>query len=1142
MEMAGTLSESSGVGRNSEEISGVHQRYHSGEALAEWRSSEQVENGIASTSPPYWDTDDEDDDDNGLKPSKLYKKYTWTVEEFSQINKRELRSSAFEVAGYKWYILIYPQGCDVCNHLSLFLCVANHDKLLPGWSHFAQFTIAVVNKDPKRTKYSDTLHRFWKKEHDWGWKKFMELSKVMDGFIDATDSLTIKAQVQVIRERANRPFRCLDCTYRRELIRVYLSNVEAMCRRFVEERRSKLGKLIEDKSRWSSFCTFWNGIDQNAKHLISREKSDVVLRIVVKHFFIEKEVSSTLVMDSLHSGLKCIEGMSKNKKYKEKSPYVDELLVPMVSLENDIFILADDVLHLVERAATEPLPPKDDKGPQNRTKEGGSIEDLIMDSIEHDERRLTELGRRTIEIFALAQIFSKIEVAYQEAVALKRQEELIREEEAASLAESEHKAKRGIEREKKSKKKQAKQKRNGRKGKDNKGKDEKTNLVVGDDTIPEGSATPDDRTEEEQDRFEKPIITVDDVLDLSDSLDCVTETLQPDSDERESSPVCWDTDTSEIRPPSAESMRSEISVLESNQTGKGERKIPSAMYDSSSTCSTDSVPSVVRNVTHKEHLQANQGIPKSPGRRNQWDETKGNSTSWTSDLHGRSSETAIDKTHSNTIDKAHSNAVDKAHSNAVDKGHSNAVDKAHSNDPLRSSTADSEPDSVPQSLPEQPSLHYQPVVKKERNSSKGCVDAEKPLKEKTTAQTTTPSKNQLKSEPKIVQQSPSAGPSNKWVNEKRPDSQQPPKDPKPVEKPSVQQVPTIMSRPLSAPVIVAAPKPTPARIISTTVQTTTTPLLARSVSAAGRLGADPSAPPSYVLPQSYRNAIMGVSSASVSSDYYPSSSSLGVNLLPQSTYQTTSSGFIQPPPVFLDHRTQQPQQPIKRNLSFGMMDQQQQHHVMPQNGGPHQWIHQNIIGRPDFAAAACISGRQATQNAMSEFPHLDIINDLLDDENGIGRVSNFVNGPHNLNRQFTFPGYIGMWGDSDTSASSSSPSCRLERSVSYRGGDSILQQRQQHQQHGGYDTFQQENGRHYVNGGQMMDGLVPISNPNHHHHNQQQQWQIGGGSSVMGNRNNEQEGLFSYGISEFPSNEFLGSCTNANNGGYHHVFRPSNGH
>lgn len=50
---------------------------------------------------------------------------------------------------------------------------------------------------------------------------------------------------------------------------------------------------------------------------------------------------------------------------------------------------------------------------------------------------------------------NKIEVSYQEAVALKRQEELIREEEAAWLAETEQKAKRGVnEREKKSKKKQ----------------------------------------------------------------------------------------------------------------------------------------------------------------------------------------------------------------------------------------------------------------------------------------------------------------------------------------------------------------------------------------------------------------------------------------------------------------------------------------------------------------------------------------------------------------------------------------------------------------------------------------------------------------------------------------------------------------
>lgn len=37
------------------------QRCQSGDSLAEWRSCEQVENGTPSTSPPFWDSDDEDD-------------------------------------------------------------------------------------------------------------------------------------------------------------------------------------------------------------------------------------------------------------------------------------------------------------------------------------------------------------------------------------------------------------------------------------------------------------------------------------------------------------------------------------------------------------------------------------------------------------------------------------------------------------------------------------------------------------------------------------------------------------------------------------------------------------------------------------------------------------------------------------------------------------------------------------------------------------------------------------------------------------------------------------------------------------------------------------------------------------------------
>lgn len=101
---------------------------------------------------------------------------------------------------------------------------------------------------------------------------------------------------------------------------------------------------------------------------MSREKTDSILKVVVKHFFIEKEVTSTLVMDSLYSGLKALEGQNKCKKSRVKLLDVEEMPAPIVRVEKDTFVLVDDVLLLLERAAMEPLPPKDEKGPQNRTK------------------------------------------------------------------------------------------------------------------------------------------------------------------------------------------------------------------------------------------------------------------------------------------------------------------------------------------------------------------------------------------------------------------------------------------------------------------------------------------------------------------------------------------------------------------------------------------------------------------------------------------------------------------------------------------------------------------------------------------------------------------------------------------------------
>ncbi|XP_010442760.1 PREDICTED: MATH domain-containing protein At5g43560-like [Camelina sativa] len=375
---------------------------------------------------------DQVDDGYGLKLSELFGKHTCKIEEYSVIDKKPIRSRLFEVGGCQWYILVYPEGCDVSGFLSLFLCVGNYDQLLPGWSHLAQFTMSVVNKDPKRSKFSDTLHQFWKKEHDWGWKKFMELPNLKYGFIDDFNSLTITAQVQVIRERVDRPFRCLDNDYRRELVRVYLPNVELIFRRFVQEKRSKLEKLMEDKARWTSLRAFWSGMDQDSRRGTSREKMNVILTGVVKCFFIKKEVTSTLVMDYLYSALKDLEGQTQNKK-APRMLEAKELPAPVVSVDKDMFVLDDDVLLLLERAVLEPMPPKDERGPQNRIKAGNNGEEFDKESYEHDEMHLTELGRRVVEICALFHIFSKIEVAHQEVIVLKMQEELIREEEEAGV-------------------------------------------------------------------------------------------------------------------------------------------------------------------------------------------------------------------------------------------------------------------------------------------------------------------------------------------------------------------------------------------------------------------------------------------------------------------------------------------------------------------------------------------------------------------------------------------------------------------------------------------------------------------------------------------------------------------------------------
>jgi len=155
----------------------------------------------------------------------------------------------------------------------------------------------------------------------------------------------------------------------------------------------------------------------------------------------------------------------------------------VVSAERGTWALAGDVLVLLERAACAAIPPfRDDKAADplasrnaqvrrpaaaqrqrlqpcwrwcrgaaawlcaaagaghpvtglRRTRPGSSLmagraqdaDDYSKDYVERDERRLTELGRRAVEMFAAAHIFAGLQEAHSEAESIRRQDALIQE-------------------------------------------------------------------------------------------------------------------------------------------------------------------------------------------------------------------------------------------------------------------------------------------------------------------------------------------------------------------------------------------------------------------------------------------------------------------------------------------------------------------------------------------------------------------------------------------------------------------------------------------------------------------------------------------------------------------------------------------
>ncbi len=227
---------------------------------------------------------------------------------------------------------------------------------------------------------------------------------------------------------------------------MFYRSMQGICRRFLDEKREKLMTMRADEEQWSNLRQFWNSREGKEKVQLTMEKSDVLLKGIVKRFFNEKEVTSTLVMDALYCGCRALDIGEEDLEAKATSVSTSNKCSVAMSVTKNKCVLTGDLVSALERAADGTIFDADED------KKSVTDELSATDAVERDEKRLAELGRRTIEMYALSHVFvHHVEIAFREAEALMRQEALIAEEEEAERLAQE------LEGQKKSKKQKQKE-------------------------------------------------------------------------------------------------------------------------------------------------------------------------------------------------------------------------------------------------------------------------------------------------------------------------------------------------------------------------------------------------------------------------------------------------------------------------------------------------------------------------------------------------------------------------------------------------------------------------------------------------------------------------------------------------------------
>ncbi|VVA37122.1 Hypothetical predicted protein [Prunus dulcis] len=129
-------------------------------------------------------------------------KHCWKIESFSTFKSQRLQSELFTAGGQKWKIELYPKGDDhgENTHVSVYLRIANPEKLSPGSQLLVEYTLRIVNQLDGKDKSRKSNHSWFSASSPcWGWPCFIKWDsfKMLDNGYLVKNTCLVEAEVTV---------------------------------------------------------------------------------------------------------------------------------------------------------------------------------------------------------------------------------------------------------------------------------------------------------------------------------------------------------------------------------------------------------------------------------------------------------------------------------------------------------------------------------------------------------------------------------------------------------------------------------------------------------------------------------------------------------------------------------------------------------------------------------------------------------------------------------------------------------------------------------------------------------------------------------------------------------------------------------